>query len=321
MTCGQLCFTVIADCRKNITKEEKAMSKQPLRTPEHRFMDLPDYPFTPNYHEVDGLRMHYVDEGDKGGQVVLMMHGEPSWSYLYRHMIPLCVAAGHRVIAPDLIGFGKSDKLPAIADYSYQKHVDWVKSLITALQLTNITLVCQDWGSLIGLRLAAELEPLFSRIVVGNGFLPTGDQNIPLAFTVWKTFAIYSPWFPISKIVDLGSRRKLSEAEKKAYDAPFPNAKYKAGARAFPKLVPVSPDNVESEKNRQAWQVFGRWNKPFLTTFSSGDPIMRGGDRYFQERIPGTQGLPHVTLRGGHFLQEDSPKEFADAINSLIAST
>lgn len=146
------------------------MSKQPLRTPEHRFMDLPDYPFKPNYHEVDGLRMHYVDEGDKRGQVVLMMHGEPSWSYLYRHMIPLCVAAGHRVIAPDLIGFGKSDKLPAIADYSYQRHVDWVKSLITELQLTNITLVCQDWGSLIGLRIAAELEPLFPGLWWVMGF-------------------------------------------------------------------------------------------------------------------------------------------------------
>lgn len=297
------------------------MGKKIVRTPEHRFSNLLDYPFEPNYLEVDGLRMHYVDEGPKGGEVILMLHGEPSWSYLYRHMIPLCVAAGHRVIAPDLIGFGKSDKLTNITDYSYQAHVDWIKGFIEALALDQITLVCQDWGSLIGLRIATELESKFARVVVGNGFLPTGEQKIPLAFTLWKTFAIYSPWFPISRIVDLGSKRKLRQEEKDAYDAPFPNASFKAGTRAFPKLVPVTPDNPESEKNRRAWKIYGEWTKPFLTTFSNGDPIMRGGDRYFHERIPGTKGLPHVTLRGGHFLQEDSPVEFSKAINDLIATT
>ncbi len=291
-----------------------------IRTPEERFKRLPNYPFAPHYVEVDGLRMHYVDEGPAQAAPVLMLHGEPTWSYLYRHMIPVCAAAGHRVIAPDLVGFGKSDKPVRMEDYSYQSHMNWLQSFIDQLDLSNITLVCQDWGSLLGLRLAAENESRFRAIVVGNGMLPTGDQKVPRAFHVWKNFAVYSPWFPISRIVDSGCFRSLGKDERRAYDAPFPSARYKAGTRAFPRLVPVTPDDPAAPANRSAWKVLERWQKPFLTTFSNGDPITRGGDKYMQERIPGARGLPHQTLKGGHFLQEDAGAEFAGAVNALLAS-
>ena len=292
-----------------------------VRTPERCFERLADYPFEPHYFQVNdaGMRMHYLDEGPSQADPVLMLHGEPSWSYLYRHMIPVVAAAGHRVIAPDLIGFGKSDKPTRLEDYSYQSHMDWMLALVEGLDLRNITLVCQDWGSLIGLRLAAEQEPRFKAIVVGNGMLPTGDQPVPAAFKIWKNFALYSPWFPIARIINSGTFKTLGPEERKAYDAPFPSAKYKAGARAFPRLVPVAPDNPATPANRDAWKVFEGWNKPFLTTFSNGDPITRGGDKYMQERIPGAKGQPHQTLVGGHFLQEDSQVRFAQAINALLA--
>ena len=264
--------------------------------------------------------MHYVDEGPADAPPVLMLHGEPTWSYLYRHMIPVCAAAGHRVIAPDLIGFGKSDKPTRIDDYSYQSHMDWMLSLLDQLALTRITLVCQDWGSLLGLRLAAENPDRFRAIVVGNGMLPTGDQTVPAAFQLWKNFAIYSPVFPVSRIIDAASFRKLGPDEKRAYEAPFPNRKYKAGARAFPKLVPVTPNDPATQANRAAWESLKQWRKPFLTTFSNGDPITRGGDKYMQEQVPGAKGQPHQTLTGGHFLQEDSPVAFAQAVNQLIAT-
>jgi haloalkane dehalogenase len=302
-----------------------------LRTPESRFERLVGYPFDANYVEVDigqnqdthqdePMRMHYVEQGPSDAPPVLMLHGEPSWSYLYRHMIPICAAAGHRVIAPDLIGFGKSDKPIETGMYSFERHVLWMKRFLDQLELDQITLVCQDWGSLIGLRLAAENADRFRAIVVGNGMLPTGDQKIPMAFYLWRSFALYSPWFPISKIVASGTFKKLSKAESLAYDAPFPFEDYKAGARAFPKLVPVRPDDPASDANRAAWKVLEQWQKPFLTTFSNGDPITRGGDKYLQERIPGCQGQPHQTLTGGHFLQEDSPQPFAMAVNDLLAT-
>lgn len=289
-----------------------------LRTPEARFERLPNYAFTPNYIDIDDMRMHYVDEGPRDAAPILMMHGEPTWSYLYRHMIPICVAAGHRVIAPDLIGFGKSDKPTSTSDYSYAQHMHWVQQFIDKLELNNITLVCQDWGSLLGLRLAAENEARFKAIIVGNGMLPTGEEQVPKAFKVWKAFALNSPWFPIARIVNSGSFKQLSKDEMRAYDAPFPSRKYKAGARAFPALVPVTPDNPASQANKDAWKILENWNKPFLTTFSNGDPITRGGDRYMQKRIPGSTGQEHITLKGGHFLQEDSSAEFAAAINKLL---
>ncbi|MEE2729326.1 MAG: haloalkane dehalogenase [Pseudomonadota bacterium] len=293
-----------------------------LRTPETRFERLADYPFEPHYLEVagNGMRMHYLDEGPAAADPVLMLHGEPSWSYLYRHMIPIVAAAGHRVIAPDLVGFGKSDKPTALEDYSYQAHMAWMHTFIDQLDLNNVTLVCQDWGSLIGLRLAAEQESRFKAIVVGNGMLPTGDQKVPAAFQLWKNFALYSPWFPIARIINSGTFKTLGPEERKAYDAPFPSSRYKAGARAFPRLVPVVPNDPASDANRAAWKVLEQWSKPFLTTFSNGDPITRGGDAFMRERIPGAEGQPHQTLVGGHFLQEDSPVPFARAINDLLAS-
>jgi len=294
-----------------------------LRTPDSQFKNLSNYHFEANYLEVDdnGLRMHYVDEGPKDADPILMLHGEPTWSYLYRHMIPVCAAAGHRVIAPDLIGFGKSDKPTQVQDYSYQAHMDWMLSLIEQLDLSNITLVCQDWGSLIGLRLAAEQESRFKAIVVGNGMLPTGEETIPKAFKIWRAFALNSPWFPIARIVEFGSFRSFSKDERQAYDAPFPSSKYKAGTRAFPALVPTTPDNPATEANKVAWEILKNWQKPFLTTFSNGDPITRGGDKYMQERIPGAKGQPHITLKGGHFLQEDAGTEFAQAVNELLLRT
>lgn len=294
---------------------------QVLRTPEERFQKLAHYPFKPNYVDVNGIRMHYVDEGPKDGRVILMLHGEPSWSYLYRYMIPVCAAAGHRVIAPDLVGFGKSDKPAALEDYSYQSHMDWMQNFIDQLDLKNITLVCQDWGSLIGLRLAAENEARFDAIVVANGWLPTGDEGIiSKAFKIWRAFALYSPWFPIARIVNLGSFKNFGKDEMHAYNAPFPNSKYKAGSRAFPKLVPTTPDNPASEANRAAWKILENWNKPFVTAFSNGDPITRGLDKRLQDRIPGANGMPHKTLKGGHFLQEDSGAEFAALINDVVAN-
>jgi haloalkane dehalogenase len=286
-----------------------------LRTPDSRFAGLPDYPFAPHYHQVTPeLRLHHVDEGPRDGAPVLMMHGEPSWSYLYRHMIGPVVAAGLRVLAPDLIGFGKSDKPVATSDYSYAAHVGWIKHWIEALDLRGITLVCQDWGSLVGLRVAAEVPERFARIVMGNGGLPTGDTPISPAFSVWRAFATYSPWLPIGRILQFGTKRRLTPAERAAYDAPFPSADYKAGARIFPRLVPTRPDDPASDANRRAWQVYQRWDKPFVCCFSDGDPITRGWDKVWHERVPGTFGQPHTTLRGGHFMQEDDPQAFARLI-------
>jgi len=283
-----------------------------LRTPDERFADLPDYPFEPRYATVgDGLRMHYVDEGPQDGPCVLMLHGEPSWSYLYRHMIPVFAAGGCRAVAPDLIGFGRSDKPERTDDYSYQRHVDWVRDWVETLDLRDVTLVCQDWGSLIGLRLAAENEERFARIVVANGFLPTADRPMPRAFRLWRTFALHSPVFPVGRIVDVGSRRRLSREERAAYDAPFPSAGYKAGARAFPALVPTDPDDPAVPANRAAWGRLGSWGKPFLTLFGAKDPILGRADVPLQRHVPGAQGQPHARLDGSHFVQEDQGAEIA----------
>jgi haloalkane dehalogenase len=290
-----------------------------LRTPESRFEDLPGYNFAPHYVDIDGLRMHYVDEGPADADPVLLLHGEPSWSYLYRKMIPPLAAAGHRVIAPDLIGFGKSDKPTSQSDYSYAGHVDWMRQFIEVLDLHNITLFCQDWGSLIGLRVAAENEERFARIALGNGGLPTGDQEPPRVFKVWQAFARWSPWFPIGRIIQSATVTDLDKNVIAAYDAPFPSARYKAATRAFPKLVPTTPDDPARDANRNAWDVFKKWEKPFLTTFSNRDPITRPMLRPFQELVPGAQGLEHVTIRNaGHFLQEDKGEELAEALLAFV---
>jgi haloalkane dehalogenase len=284
-----------------------------LRTPDERFSGLLDYAFAPHYTNVgDGLRLHHVDEGPADAEVVLMLHGEPSWSYLYRHMVPVFAGTGLRAVAPDLIGFGKSDKPTRIDDYSYQQHVDWLQEWIEALDLRRITLVCQDWGSLLGLRLAAEHDDRFDRIVVANGFLPTGDRDPGPAFKVWRTFATRSPVLPIGRIVATGTKRRLSRAERAAYDAPYPSARYKAGARAFPRLVPTSPDDPAAPANRAAWERLGAWEKPFLTLFGKLDPILGRADAPLQEHVPGARDQPHARLVGSHFVQEDVGVEIAE---------
>lgn len=293
-----------------------------LRTPEQRFDGLVDFPYQPRYVEVGGLRIAYIDEGPAQASPVLLMHGEPTWSYLYRMMIPGLVAAGHRVIAPDLVGFGRSDKPMNRSDYSYYNHVQWMTAWMRALDLQHMTLFCQDWGSLIGLRMAAENPDRFDRIALANGGLPTGVESVPKAFRIWRAFAMYSPWFPIGRIVSSGCARALTPAEIAAYDAPFPSGKYRVAARVFPTLVPIDPSDPERANNERAWDVFKRWNKPFLTLFSSRDPITRGGERVFQKRIPGATGQAHAITRGaGHFLQEDKGPELAQALNAFIQST
>lgn len=290
-----------------------------VRTPESRFADLPGYPFAPHHLEVsapgcDPVRMHFVDEGPRDGRPVLLLHGEPTWSYLYRTMVPVLVEAGHRVLAPDLIGFGKSDKPTRIEDYSYLRHVQWVTDWLEQLDLHDVTLFGQDWGSLIGLRVAAEQEHRFSRIVIGNGFLPTADRPTPPAFRIWRAFARWTPVFPSGRIVQVGTVTKLPRAVTAAYDAPFPSSRHLAGARAFPRLVPTSPTDPAVPANREAWEVLGRWDKPFLCLFGADDPILGRADRALLEHVPGTQGQPHARLRAGHFLQEDVGPELARRI-------
>jgi haloalkane dehalogenase len=284
-----------------------------LRTPEQHFSAIRDFPWAPRYVQLGELRMHYVEDGPSDGKPVLMLHGEPTWSYLYRKMIPVFAAAGNRAIAPDLIGFGRSDKPADIGDYSYQRHVDWVLGLIEALDLCDITLVCQDWGSLIGLRIVAEHPERFARVTVGNGALPTTDSalKIPAAFRIWRLFARYSPWFPIGGIVNAGCAGRLPPAARAAYDAPFPDDGYKAGARAFPRLVPTEPDDPAAPANRAAWEALGRFQKPFLTVFGKLDPILGKADTVLQNHIPGAKGQPHARLKGGHFLQEDQGEDWA----------
>jgi haloalkane dehalogenase len=296
-----------------------------LRTPDERFENLPGWPYEPRYVEIpDGeggeLRVHYVDEGPADAPPILCLHGEPSWAYLYRKMIPVLTAAGHRVVAPDLVGFGRSDKPTERDDYTYQRHVDWMTSWLKAVDLTGATLVCQDWGALIGLRLVAENPERFDRIVVANGFLPTGDAPAGEAFLAWRDYSQNTPDFHVGGIIKGGCRTPLSEEVIAAYNAPFPDDSYKAGARKFPVLVPISPDDPAAGPNKEAWKVLEKWEKPALTAFSDQDPITRGADRAFQSRVPGTKGQPHTTIEGGgHFLQEDKGEELAQVIVDWFA--
>lgn len=293
-----------------------------LRTPDERFANLPGFNFAPHYVDIQDLRMHYIDEGPRDADPVLLLHGEPSWCYLYRKMIPVITQAGHRAVAPDFIGFGRSDKLPKKEDYSFQFHVDTVAAFIEKLALRNVTLFGQDWGGLVGLRLAAENPDRFSRIVAGNTGLPTGDQQMPEAFLRWQQFSQTSPAFDIGRVVQGGTVTTLSDGVVAAYDAPFPDDSYKAGARVFPALVPTAPDDPAAPANRKAWEVLRRWEKPFLTAFSDSDPITRGGHLVFQAQVPGAKGQPHTTITGaGHFLQEDKGEELAAVIVDFIART
>ncbi len=297
-----------------------------LRTPDECFENLPGYSFAPHYLEVsDGeggtLRVHYIDEGPADADPVLLMHGEPTWSYLYRHMIPVLVAAGHRVIAPDLVGFGRSDKPTEKSDYTYAKHVGWMsEGLFAQLDLKNITFFGQDWGGLVGLRLVGEAPERYARIVVSNTGLPTGDRPPNDAFMAWQKFSQESPVFPIGTIVNGGCVTKLSAEAIAAYDAPFPDDSYKAGARIFPSLVPTGPTDPAAEANLAAWKVLNAFDRPFLCAFGDSDPVTKGGEHAFMTTIPGAQGQPHSKIvGGGHFIQEDKGVETAELIVRFIA--
>lgn len=326
------------------------------RTPDDRFGNLAHYPFAPHYLPVDDteggtLRIHYLDEGDPRGQVALLLHGQPAWSYLYRFMIPPLVEAGFRVIAPDLIGFGRSDKPTRGEDYTYARHVAWMSQWLLQLDLTNVIAFMQDWGSLIGLRLVAAFPRRFAGVVLANGALPTGPipaelagvlkqacetlplvkaSELPARFSdrtgvpgmlYWRKFCAESPElrFPGDAVFEyIGGAGRLSEAEKTAFNAPFPDESYLAGARRMPSLVPLFPDDPEVEENRAAWEALRQFDKPFMCAFSDNDPVTAGGDRAFLEQVPGCRGVQHRTVTGaGHFLQQEQPGQCVQAILDL----
>jgi haloalkane dehalogenase len=298
-----------------------------LRTPDERFTNLPGYRFAPHYVEIpsgDGagqLRVHYVDEGPaSASDRVLLMHGEPSWSYLYRKMIGPLTGAGFRVIVPDLVGFGRSDKPAARSDYTYARHVEWMRAaLFDCLDLTDIVVVGQDWGGLIGLRLVAEHPERFRGVVAANTGLPTGDMAMSDAFFAWQKFSQEVPQLPVGRIVNGGCLSDLAPEVVAAYDAPFPDESYKEGARQFPLLVPTRPDDPAAQANRRAWEVFKEFDRPFLCAFSDSDPITGGADRLFCDLVPGARGQNHTTIRkGGHFLQEDNGEDLATAVIDFV---
>jgi haloalkane dehalogenase len=300
---------------------------QRLRTPEDRFTDLPDFDFAPHYAELvdptsaGPLRMAFLDEGPRDGPVVVLLHGEPSWSFLYRFMIPGLVEAGQRVVAPDLIGFGRSDKPAERHDYTFARHVEWVRELLfDDLDLHDVTLFGQDWGSLVGLRLVGEHPERFARAAIGNGGLPTGEERLNDALTSWQEFSQSAPTLPIGDIISHGCTNRLSVEVVAAYDAPFPDETYKEGARQFPALIPTTPSDPAHDACVAAWKTLARFTKPFLCCFSDGDQITRGADKKFLEVVPGAKGQDHVTVEGaGHFLQEEKGPQLAAVLNAFIA--
>lgn len=295
---------------------------QILRTPDERFSNLPDFPFSAHYADIASgvdepatLRVSYLDEGPRDAtRTMLLMHGEPSWNFLYRHMIPVFTAAGYRCIAPDLVGFGRSDKPADRNDYTYQRHVDWMKALLfDTLDLHDLVLVCQDWGGLIGLRLYAEHQDRFVGGVAANTFMPTGDSHLSSAFFKWREFSQTVPQFPTGQIVNSGCTTDLSPEVIAAYDAPYPDESFKEGARQFPTLVPATPDDPSTPANRAAWESLSASTLPFLCAFGDSDPVTAGSDAHLKTRIPGAQGQPHTTIAGGgHFIQEDRGVELAE---------
>jgi len=296
-----------------------------LRTPDERFAGLPEFPYEPGYvtfddDDGDALRVAFVDVGPGDGEVVLLMHGEPSWSFLYRRMIPVLTGAGLRVVAPDLVGFGRSDKPVDPADYSYARHVEWMRrALFDGLGLTDVTLVGQDWGGLIGLRLAVASPDRYARIVAANTGLPTGDFPMPDAWLRFRESVRTAPTFDIARGIQSGCRTTLSEQVLAAYDAPFPDESFKAGPRAMPGLVPADPDDVEAQPNRDAWDRLNEWDKPFLVAFSDQDPITSPMARVFRSLVPGAKNLDHPVLEGaGHFLQEDAGDQLGHEIAAFV---
>lgn len=292
-----------------------------IRTPEERFANLFDFPFKPHYVETNGLRVHYVDEGK--GEVLLCLHGEPTWSYLYRKMIPL-LSAKHRVIAMDFIGFGRSDKFTEQSEYSFKMHCDTLAGFIDALSLKQITLVVQDWGGTIGLRIVSEMPELFSRLVIMNTWLPTGDASANEAFLKWRYFAKNTPDLPIGQVIRMGmaSGSLFTPETIAAYEAPFPDASYKAGAAAWPLLVPIKPDDPGAAEMRKTREFLSKWNKPTLVMFSDKDPITHGADKFFRKLIPSAKNQPEIVIKdAGHFLQEEKGEEIARHIMEFTGRT
>lgn len=288
-----------------------------VRTPEERFENIEAYNFNSKYLSIDGLRMHYIDEGS--GECILLLHGEPSWSYLYRKMIPLLTAKRYRCVAPDLIGFGKSDKPVERGDYTYANHERWLTTFLKELNLTSITLFCQDWGGLLGLRLVANYPERFARVLASNTFLPTGNEPFPEAFLNWRSYVAHSEGFNIGNVIQKGTYSSLSEEEIEAYNAPFPGEDYKIGARRFPELVPTEAQEPEGIKNQEIWQKLTQLELPFLTVFGADDPITRGARKIFQQLIPGAKDQPHQLLEeAGHFIQEDQPEKLSEALDKFI---
>ena len=298
-----------------------------LRTPDERFAGLPGFPFEPHYLNIETkggtpLRMHYLDEGPREGKPIVMLHGQPSWSYLYRQMVPGLTEAGFRVLAPDLIGFGRSDKPADTGDYSYSQHVEWVSAWLTSLAPTDGTFFVHDWGSMIGLRTLPEHGIRFTEVIVSNGGLPDCERLSPLEiFYTWRQFVRDQEELEVGKVVQLGSASELLEDVVAAYDAPFPDESYRSGVRAFPELVPTAPDQADARANGRAWQFLEQWDKPFLTLFGDSDPINEGADEIFQKRVPGAAGQRHQLLSdAGHFIQEDAPEALVEAIVAFARS-
>lgn len=328
------------------------------RTPDERFQNLEGYSFEPNYISVDDteggqLRMHYLDEGDASGDIVLLLHGQPVWSYLYRYMIPLLADAGFRVIAPDLIGFGRSDKPTKPEDYTYARHVAWVSEFVTQLDLSDVTVFFQDWGSLIGLRVLAALPDRFAHAVLANGSLPAGRvpdefaepmreaykaMEVPKAreldarfrdssgipgILYWRKFCAQSPeLIEIGRLISgMGKAKPLSAGEQSAFNAPYPDDTYLSGPRRFPSLIPIFEDEPEVAENREAWKTLEQFTKPFMLAFSDDDPVTAGADKVFMKRVPGCKGVEHRTIGpAGHFLQHDQPEQCVKAILDVIGT-
>ena len=291
-----------------------------MRTPEDRFADLPDFGYPPLYADAGGVRMAYVEAGPPAGEPVLLLHGEPSWSFLYRHVMPVLAEAGLRAIAADLVGFGRSDKPAAVADHSYARHVEWLRALaFDRLGLRDVTLVGQDWGGLIGLRLVAEHPDRFARVVAANTGLPTGDTPMPDIWLRFREIVRKNPALSVSRLVQSGCQTTLAPGVLAAYDAPFPDPSYAAAVRAMPELVPTSPDDLASEANRAAWRQLAAWDKPFLVAFSDRDPITGAMAPVLKRTVPGAAGLDHPVLEGaGHFLQDDAGERLGAVIAEFV---
>jgi haloalkane dehalogenase len=299
-----------------------------LRTPDFRFANLLDYAFEPHYVELPAagegkLRVHYLDEGPRDGHPLVLLHGQPSWSYLYREMIPGFAEAGLRVLAPDLVGFGRSDKPAEPSDYSYERHVGWINDWLVTINPNPSTLFVHDWGGFIGLRVLARRPERFERAIVSNSGLPDGERIEPLEiFYTWRQFVRDQEQLAIGNVIQLGSTKELSDEVVFAYEAPFPDESYKSGVRAFPELVPTEAEDQQAAANRKAWQVLEDWTKPFLTLFGELDPMNAGSDQIFQERVPGAKDQPHARLAGaGHYIQEDAAGELTERVIDFVRST